>query len=94
MTRKEAFRITQSYRVVTGYCCYQDFGLKASDLIELGWNSGAYGWNWTLYLEPKQKIFFCSGYRNYPYFKKEVSFNNVRDLYLCAGGESSDNSNL
>lgn len=30
-----------------GYCCYQDAGVSKYDLIELGYNRGVYGWNWT-----------------------------------------------
>lgn len=81
MTRKEASRITHGYKVVTGYCCYQDLHQFQSDLILIGTNSGMYGWNWTLYLEPKKGIFFCSGYRNYPIFREEVKPKDVQNLY-------------
>ena len=41
-----------------GYCCYQDAGVSKYDLIELGYNSGVYGWNWTAYLDPKTSTLY------------------------------------
>lgn len=86
MTRREASRMTRGYTVVTGYCCFQELHLSKFDLIEIGSNSGIYGWNWTLYLEPKKGIFFCSGYRNYPKFWEEVKPKDVQDIYSVSKG--------
>lgn len=95
MTRKEASRMTYNYRVVTGYCSYQALGLSTVyDLIEIGTNFGIYGWNWTLYLDPKNMIFYCSGYRNYPIFRKEVKASDVRDLYFHSIRKSDNDSQL
>lgn len=49
-----------------GYVCYQDDGLSRSDLIELGFNRGVYGWNWTAYLHPRTNTLYVSCYRNVP----------------------------
>ena len=54
-----------------GYCCYQDAGVSKYDLIELGYNSGVYGWNWTAYLDPKTSTLYVSCYRNVPAYIKE-----------------------
>lgn len=86
MTRKEASRITYGYKVVTGYCCYTKANLSTFDLIRIGSNSNIYGWNWSLYLDPKSGIFFCSGYRNYPIFKEEVKAEDVQNLYSVSKG--------
>lgn len=49
-----------------GYCYYQDYGKSKYDLIELGYNRGVYGWNWTLYLDAETDTLYCSAYRNVP----------------------------
>ena len=49
-----------------GYCCYQDDGLSSYQLIELGYNVGVYGWNWTAYADPKTDTLYISYYRNVP----------------------------
>ena len=49
-----------------GYCCYQDAGKSKYDLLNLGHNSGVYGWNWTLYYDPSEDTLYCSCYRNVP----------------------------
>ena len=55
MTVKELFRIYQGVEhCKIGYCCYQDDNKSKYDLLELGYNRGVYGWNWTAYLDTKQ----------------------------------------
>lgn len=49
-----------------GYCCYQESGKSKYDMMELGYNSGVYGWNWTLYLDTETDTLYCSCYRNVP----------------------------
>lgn len=49
-----------------GYCCYQDCNKSKYDLVELGFNRGIYGWNWTLYLDTDTDTLYCSCYRNVP----------------------------
>lgn len=80
MTRKEARILVSSHPVVCGYCVHQITGI--GELVRIGSNSGVYGWNWTLYLDPKTMIFFCDGYRNFPKFCKEVKMDFVRDFYF------------
>lgn len=71
MTNKEAnnmlvdFR-NNGYTIKTGYCCYQDDSIGKSSLIKLGYNTGVYGWNWTMYLNPSAKTIYISNYRNLP----------------------------
>jgi hypothetical protein len=65
MTKKEMRKIIEGEKVKTGYCCYQDDGLSKSDLKEIGSNSGAYGWNWTLYYHKASDTYYVSGYRNF-----------------------------
>lgn len=50
----------------TGYVCYQDDNISRSELVELGYNSGVYGWNWTAYLHPETDTMYVSYYRNVP----------------------------
>lgn len=72
MTVKELFRIYQGVdHCKCGYCCYQDAGVSKYDLIELGYNTGVYGWNWTAYLDPKTSTLYISNYRNVPAYIKE-----------------------
>lgn len=71
MTRKEADRMLWEFRhngytIKTGYGCYQDDNIGTASLIELGYNRGVYGWNWTMYLHPTEKIVYISNYRNLP----------------------------
>lgn len=49
-----------------GYCCEQNSGKSKYDLLELGYNRGVYGWNWTLYLDTETDTLYCSNYRNVP----------------------------
>ena len=68
LTRKDLNRWKEyarqnGYEIKTGYCCRYDGPDKASDLLELGYNSGVYGWNWSLYLG--EKTLYIDGYRNY-----------------------------
>lgn len=47
-----------------GYCCYQDHGYTDEIQLEcIGYNSGKYGWNWSLYTDGLN--YYVSGYRNY-----------------------------
>jgi hypothetical protein len=55
----------------TGYCCYQDAGKSKYDLVELGYNAGLYGWNWTAYLDSKSNTLYVSYYRNVPSYIRE-----------------------
>ena len=66
MTRKElnAF-VRNCTNVKKGYCCLQDDGLSKYDVKEIGVNRGVYGWNWTLYYNPKTDTAYVDGYRNY-----------------------------
>ena len=56
---------------VTGYCCYQDCGKSRYDLVELGFNRGVYGWNWTAYADNETDTLYISCYRNVPAYIKE-----------------------
>lgn len=73
ITRKEAKDIIREYKRLNlidaykvGYCCYQDDKVSKFDMLELGYNSGVYGWNFTLYYSPKNRTIYCSSYRNAP----------------------------
>ena len=67
MTVKDLRRI---YNGVThckrGYCCVQDDGKSKYDMLELGYNRGLYGWNWTAYLDTKTDTLYIDCYRNVP----------------------------
>ena len=54
-----------------GYVCYQEDGKSKFELIELGYNMGVYGWNWTAYLDPTTDTVYCSCYRNVPSYLVE-----------------------
>lgn len=76
ITRKEAAALVWEYkrlglieRYKVGYCCYQDDGVSKFDMIELGYNRGVYGWNFTLYYSPENKTMYCNSYRNAPAIK-------------------------
>ena len=72
LTVKDLKRHYQNHKhFKRGYCCYQDDSINKYDLVELGYNSGVYGWNWTLYLEPKTDTLYCSCYRNVPSYLTE-----------------------
>lgn len=71
MTNREANEMLQDfknngYTIKTGYCCYQKDNISKCSLIELGYNMGVYGWNWTMYLNPSAKTIYISNYRNLP----------------------------
>lgn len=71
MTRQEANRILNYAKrngchYKRGYCCYQEDGVSKFDMVEIGSNSGIYGWNWTLYFNPKNLTYYLSCYRNAP----------------------------
>lgn len=47
-----------------GYCChYEMTEEEKKNCVNLGYNAGIYGWNWTLYLT--DKALYIDGYRNY-----------------------------
>lgn len=74
MTKREANIMLwdfkhNGYTIKTGYCCYQNDNIGTCSLIKLGSNSGVYGWNWSIFLHPTEKIIYISNYRNLP---KEV----------------------
>jgi hypothetical protein len=72
MTRKELMNIyRQTAHCKVGYCCYQDHGVSKYDLVELGYNSGVYGWNWTAYLDSDTNTLYVSYYRNVPAYIRE-----------------------
>lgn len=72
MTVKELYRIYQGVEhCQVGYCCYQDAGISKYDLLELGYNRGVYGWNWTAYLDTKTDTLYISAYRNVPAYMVE-----------------------
>ena len=72
MTVKELFRIYQGVEhCKIGYCCYQDDNKSKYDLLELGYNRGVYGWNWTAYLDTKTDTLYISCYRNIPNYMEE-----------------------
>ncbi len=55
----------------TGYCCVQNDGKSKYDMMELGYNRGVYGWNWTAYLDTKTSTLYVDCYRNVPSYIKE-----------------------
>jgi len=67
MNRKDMKRIYNAYsHCKIGYCCYQDDGKTRSELVELGYNTGVYGWNWTIYADNSTDTLYISCYRNVP----------------------------
>lgn len=67
LTRKDLkewkeFAIHNNLEIKTGYCCHYERD-NDSRLVELGYNSGVYGWNWSLYID--DKALYIDGYRNY-----------------------------
>ena len=72
LTRQDLLRIYRNYEhCKIGYCCYQDSGKSRYELKELGYNSGVYGWNWTIYADPATDTLYISCYRNVPNYIKE-----------------------
>ena len=73
MTVKELVRFCGSCEhVKRGYCCYQeDNKAPYTDLKLIGTNLGVYGWNWTLYYDPKTDTAYISDYRNVPKYIDE-----------------------
>ena len=53
-----------------GYVCYQDDNISKWDLVELGFNRGVYGWNWTTYADNRTDTLYISSYRNVPNYIK------------------------
>lgn len=41
------------------------------ELKELGYNSGVYGWNWTVYADLETDTIYVSYYRNVPSYIRE-----------------------
>lgn len=81
MTRQEAKRIIEGglmcgAKYKRGYCCYQDDHIPKSELVELGYNSGVYGWNWTLYHYPPTDTYYLSDYRNAPTIRYPENYGN------------------
>lgn len=72
MTRQDLVRI---YNLVqhckVGYCIQYSSGKCEYDLVELGFNHGIYGWNWTAFFDPDTDTLYVSCYRNVPYCIKE-----------------------
>ena len=72
LTVKDLKRFYENYsHCKVGYCCYQDAGISKYNLVEIGYNSGVYGWNWTLYADNKTDTLYVSCYRNVPAYIKE-----------------------
>ena len=72
MTVKDLVRVYNSHdHFKRGYCCYQDDNISKWDLLELGFNHGVYGWNWTCYLDVKTDTIYVSCYRNVPNYLTE-----------------------
>ena len=66
-TNKDLLRWYNSFQhCKTGYGCYQESGKSKYDLLELGYNSGVYGWNWTAYADTETDTLYISYYRNVP----------------------------
>ncbi len=61
----------QATHCKTGYCCIQKDKKSKFDMVELGYNSGLYGWNWTAYLETETNTLYIECYRNVPNSIKE-----------------------
>lgn len=72
MTRLVLTRIyNQVQHCKVGYCCQYSSGKSEYDLVELGFNHGLYGWNWTAFLDPETDTLYVSCYRNVPSYIKE-----------------------
>lgn len=66
-TVKDLRRWYDSYtHCKTGYCCYQEDNKSRCELVELGYNSGVYGWNWAAYADNSTDTLYISYYRNVP----------------------------
>ena len=66
-TNKDLWRWYQAFEhCKTGYCCYQDDEKSKWEFLELGYNSGVYGWNWTAYADTETDTLYISCYRNVP----------------------------
>lgn len=68
LTRKDLKRWIRyademNLKIKKGYCCHQDHKDNDGELLCLGYNSGVYGWNWSLYKD--NKTLYIDGYRNY-----------------------------
>ena len=71
-TRKDLERWYYTFdHCKVGYCCYQDDGKAKNELVELGFNRGLYGWNWTAYVDFETRTLYVSCYRNVPNYIKE-----------------------
>ena len=72
MTVKE---LTRLYDLTThckkGYCCEYEAPNGKYSLVEYGYNSGVYGWNWTAYKDIENDTLYISYYRNVPNYIKE-----------------------
>ena len=86
MTRQEAkcviengLRLGANYK--HGYCCYQDDKISKWDMIEIGSNTGVYGWNWTLYYYPVTNTYYMNSYRNTPTVARPANYkrNNPQE---------------
>lgn len=71
LTRKEVKRLTNGYNVYgPRYCSEYDYCKKYNinkfDLVKIGYNAGVYGWNFSLYFDPKNNNYIISSYRNAP----------------------------
>lgn len=54
-----------------GFACYQNDNVDWSELVELGYNCGVHGWNWTAYLHPATDTLYVSCYRNVPAYIRQ-----------------------
>ena len=71
-TRKDLVRWYGSFEhCKVGYCCVQNDGKSKYALVELGYNCGVYGWNWTAYADTETSTLYIDYYRNVPNYIKE-----------------------
>lgn len=62
LRRWERYAKEMNLKIKKGYCCHYESNDK-NNLIQLGFNDGVYGWNWSLYID--NECLYIDGYRNY-----------------------------
>lgn len=64
MQQNQGIRVNELV-IKKGYCCYQNLPSEEKEYcIEIGSNSGVYGWNWAAYYNYMENILYIDGYRN------------------------------
>lgn len=72
LTREDMKRFYESFdHCKKGYCCEYDAPCGKNALSVLGYNSGVYGWNWTIYADYERDTLYISYYRNVPNYIAE-----------------------